>query len=144
MNKKLLSIVLPLFIMAPATFAIAATQCTGVNNNIGCYAGNIKEIAINIASPIVIIGWIIAGILYLLAAGSPEKINVAKKAVVACVIGTVLVVLALGTGPIIDVIKNSLGLGGDSSQTPTLKERGESCTLNNQCKNGFCLGGFCN
>ena len=41
-----------------------------------------------------VIGWVIAGILFLGSAGSPEKTGTAKKAVFAAVIGTVLVILA--------------------------------------------------
>lgn len=41
---------------------------------------------------IVVVGWIITGILYLTSGGNPDRLSIAKKAVVACVIGTVLVV----------------------------------------------------
>lgn len=57
---------------------------------------NIKDALVTIGSSIVIIGWIITGILYLTAAGSPEKTGTAKKSLMACVIGTVLIILAVG------------------------------------------------
>lgn len=73
-------------------------------------AASVKQAAVDIATPIVVVGWIIAGILYLTAAGAPEKITIAKKAVIACTIGTVLVVLAIGSDMIIEVVKNAFGI----------------------------------
>jgi len=58
--------------------------------------GKIKDAFVTIGGSIVIIGWIVAGILYLTAAGSPEKTGTAKKALIAAVIGTALIILAVG------------------------------------------------
>jgi hypothetical protein len=63
-----------------------------------------------VGGSIVFIGWIITGILYLTAGGAPEKTGVAKKAVVACTIGTVIVILAGASSAITDVIKSAFGL----------------------------------
>jgi quinol-cytochrome oxidoreductase complex cytochrome b subunit len=101
-NKKTLFLILLGIILVPTSFVSAMTLPT--------LAKNVEATAVDIATPIVIIGWIIAGILYLTAAGSPEKIGTAKKALVACVIGTILVVLAIGSGAIIGVIQSALGL----------------------------------
>lgn len=60
-----------------------------------------------IGASVVIIGWIITGILYLTAAGSPEKTGVAKKSLVACVIGTVLIIIAATAQ---DFITTTLGM----------------------------------
>lgn len=54
----------------------------------------VMNLALSIGSAIVVIGWVIAGILYLTSMGSPEKTGTAKKALIAAVIGTVLVVIA--------------------------------------------------
>lgn len=54
----------------------------------------IADDMIAIGASIVIIGWVIAGILYLTAAGSPEKVGTAKKALIAAVIGTAVIILA--------------------------------------------------
>ncbi len=56
----------------------------------------IKSAFVTIGGSIVIIGWIVAGILYLTAAGSPEKTGTAKKALIAAIIGTALIILAAG------------------------------------------------
>ncbi len=50
---------------------------------------------------IIVVGWIIAGILYLTAAGNPTKLETAKKALFACVVGTALVILAVSVEGII-------------------------------------------
>ena len=71
---------------------------------------NIKSVAIDIAGSLVIIGWIIAGILYLTAAGAPDKIKIAKEAMIACVIGTILVVLAMASTTIVGMIGQALGV----------------------------------
>ena len=54
----------------------------------------VKTVAISIGIAIVVIGWVIAGILYLTAAGAPEKVKTAKGAMIAAIIGTVLIILA--------------------------------------------------
>lgn len=74
-------------------------------------AGNLKTAAITVGSAIVVIGWIIAGILYLTASGKPEKIQIAKNALIACVVGTILVVLAGTLGIIASVIQSAITQG---------------------------------
>jgi len=101
-NKKTLLLILLAVVLLPTAFASAQT--------LEEMAGRVEAVAVGIATPIVIIGWIIAGILYLTAAGAPEKLGIAKKATVAAVIGTVLIVLAIGGGTIINVVANAFGL----------------------------------
>jgi len=47
-----------------------------------------------VATGIVLIFWIITGILFLTALGDPTKLATARKALIAAVAGTVLVILA--------------------------------------------------
>ena len=47
-----------------------------------------------IAGGVVVILWIITGLLFLVAQGAPEKLNSAKKALIASVAGTLLVIVA--------------------------------------------------
>ena len=108
MNKKILFSTLLVAVLLPTAFALAV-DCSN-NQTLSCYATNIEKTVIDIATPIVIIGWVIAGILYLTAAGKPEKLSIAKAAVIACVVGTVLVALAMGTTGIIEVIRNAFGI----------------------------------
>ena len=69
--------------------------------------GNIKNAVILIGGSVAIIGWVVAGILYLTSAGG-ERMATAKKALIAAVIGTVLVTLAQSAF----VIINSLLIRG--------------------------------
>ena len=101
MNKKTLFLTILGALVLPV-IALGTTLSTMANA--------VQTAAVDIATPIVVIGWVIAGILYLTAAGAPEKLGVAKKAVVACVIGTLLVVLAIGSNMIISVIKDIFGI----------------------------------
>lgn len=104
MNKK------TLFLILAATIAVSPAIVLGAGATLQSMGTAIQSAAVSIATPIVVIGWIIAGILYLTAAGSPEKIGTAKKALFACVVGTLLVVLAIGSNMIIDVVKNAFGI----------------------------------
>lgn len=109
MNKKILnSGLLVISVLAVSVLPLIVLAAGGAT--LKTMAAAVQSAAIDIATPIVIVGWIVAGILYLTAAGSPEKMGTAKKAMVACVIGTVLVVLAIGSNMIIDVIKNAFGI----------------------------------
>lgn len=50
--------------------------------------------ALFIASGIVVILWVVTGILFLQAQGAPDKLSTAKKALIAAVAGTLLVIIA--------------------------------------------------
>lgn len=71
----------------------------------------LRGVAITVGTYIVVIGWVIAGILFLLAQGDPQKFTKAKLALIAAVIGTVAIALAIG-GDVIESIRNMLGVGG--------------------------------
>lgn len=75
-------------------------------------ANNVKSLAVTIGMAIVVIGWVIAGILYLTAAGAPEKLGTAKKAMIAAIIGTALIVIAVGGYTVIEgIIKSAMESG---------------------------------
>ncbi|MCX6721057.1 MAG: hypothetical protein NT026_00415, partial [Candidatus Staskawiczbacteria bacterium] len=65
---------------------------------------------IAIGGSLAVIGWVIAGGLWLTAAGSPEKLGIAKKALTAAVIGTVLIVLASSSAAVTTFIKGVFGI----------------------------------
>ncbi|MEK7665196.1 MAG: TrbC/VirB2 family protein [Patescibacteria group bacterium] len=50
---------------------------------------------------------IVAGIMYLTSAGSPEKIGAAKKALIYAIVGMVVAVIA---GTIVSIVKEVLGV----------------------------------
>ena len=107
MNKKTLFLIFlsSVLILPLGAFADITPLVSGMFDNVA-------ELALYIGGSIVVIGWVIAGILYLTAAGSPEKTGIAKKALIAAVIGTVLVVFAAGGYDVIkDIIENVLNAG---------------------------------
>lgn len=102
-NKKILFLILLGAILVPTMFVLAATDLPTM-------ATNIETAAVGVGTPIVVVGWVIAGILWLTSAGSPEKTGTAKKAIFACVIGTILIVLAAVSKDIMDLVSNTFGL----------------------------------
>jgi len=62
-----------------------------------------------IASGIVVILWVVTGVLFLSAQGDPTKLTSAKKALIASVAGTILVIVASGA---IALVGGAFGLGG--------------------------------
>ena len=93
MNKKTLFLILLGFLILPASvFA----------QGVPPIVTKIEAMFVSIGASIVIIGWIIAGILYLTSMGSPEKTGTAKKAMIAAVIGTALVILSASAKTMIE------------------------------------------
>jgi len=99
MNKKILFLILLGVLILPS-IALAQTQASVI-------AGNIEQLTLTIGVCIVVIGWVIAGILYLTAAGAPDKTGIAKKAMIAALMGTILIVIAAGGYSVISGIVNS-------------------------------------
>ena len=71
MNKKTLFLVLLLGVLVVPNISLAQVSLDNM-------VESIKDLLVNIASFVVVIGWVIAGILYLTAAGNPEKTGLAK------------------------------------------------------------------
>jgi len=99
MNKKTLFLILANSILL-FPFVISAAVPEMVDK--------VKTAFTTVGASIIVIGWVIAGILWLVAAGSPEKIGTAKKATFAAVIGTAVIILA---GFAERTIEDLLGLG---------------------------------
>ena len=106
MNKKILFLIL---LTAVLVLPVVTQAQLG---DLTTITFNIIEVITNIGTALVVFGWGVTGILYLTAAGSPEKIGTAKKALVACVIGTRLVIIAQpGYTVIKDIINGVLESG---------------------------------
>jgi len=86
MNKKIIFLI--------ALFVLAQPLTTLAVNGPAEMADGVKTVAMAIALALVVVGWVVAGILYLTAGGAPEKMGTAKKALIASIIGTVLIVIA--------------------------------------------------
>lgn len=102
MNKKTLFLILLAVILTCPTIISAITLPEMVKN--------IGSMTYQIGTALIIIGWIIAGILWLTSAGNPEKTGIAKKALIAAVIGTVLIILASAAVGIQQLVKDALGV----------------------------------
>lgn len=94
MNKKILSLLIligiGLVILCPS---LVSASCPPPAT-IGCIVTNIRDELKPIGLAIIVIAWVIAGILYLVSAGSQTMMATAKKALLAAAIGTVLVLVA--------------------------------------------------
>jgi len=100
MNKKTLFLILLAVVLVLPKTVCALTLPE--------MAERINVMLFTVGLSIVTIGWVIAGILWLTSAGSPEKTGTAKKALIAAVIGTVVMVLASAAGDIYTIIANLL------------------------------------
>lgn len=114
MNKKILnsifwSTLVLCILITPVFISAEDGAAAGGSDKASQAIKNVETAFVNIGASIIIIGWIIAGILWLLSAGSPEKTGLAKKALIACVIGTILVAVASKSCEILNAL---LGLGG--------------------------------
>lgn len=63
-------------------------------------------IAYQIGGTLVVIGWVIAGIIYLSSVGKQEQMTTGKRAISAAIIGTVLIILAAFS---LEIIKSFFG-----------------------------------
>lgn len=86
MNKKILFLILLGTILLP-NIGFAQPTIPGMIQGA-------ENTAVMIASAVVIILWLVAGILFLLASGSPEKLKSARTAIITAVAGTVIVIIA--------------------------------------------------
>lgn len=99
MRKKISFLILLGTLLLPA---IAGAQTIGTL---------VDNVLTNVAWPVavgaVVVFWIATGILFLSAMGAPEKLSLARKALIASVAGTIVIVLAASA---MLIIRNSLGI----------------------------------
>jgi hypothetical protein len=100
-NKKILGLILL------AVLIIMPAVALGIDDP-ETIATTVSDLAVTFGVAIVVIGWVVAGILYLMAAGDPGKIKTAKTAMIAAIIGTVLVVIAKAGYPAIKSLIDSI------------------------------------
>ena len=87
MDKKKLFLILSGAVLLPAITYAATLE--GM-------AASAAQTALKVASGVVVVMWVVAGIIFLSAAGDPGKLSSAKTALIAAVIGTVVVIVANG------------------------------------------------
>jgi len=125
MNKKILGLLIIALVGFTVFFPFLALaedpNCESVGNELTvcCIVDSLKDALLPIGILIIIIAWIVVGILYLTAAGSQTQLGVAKKALMAAVIGTVLVIVAADA---YDIINSVLGTEGDNGGCPAVQK----------------------
>jgi len=111
MNKKIICsvIIISLFCLTQIAFgqSVTLTNPLGETNTFAKLLDNIITGVAGVVASLATIMIIIAGILYLTSAGSPERINTAKKALIYAIVG---IVIALSAGAIAIVIKTAIGV----------------------------------
>lgn len=114
MNKKTLFLVLLSIIVSISIIPLAITQAAcstpGANQQLNNIATNVKNAAIAVGSILTVIGFVVAGIMWLVSGGSPEKTGTAKKALIAAVIGASLIAISSGVDIFQNIICNTLGV----------------------------------
>jgi len=96
--KKILFLVLPSILVFPVSaFAeVAACKNPKVNctNDLCDLTCNFALSIYNATGALVLIGWIVVGGMFLLAAGEPGKLSAAKTALFIVIAGTLILILA--------------------------------------------------
>jgi uncharacterized membrane protein (DUF485 family) len=87
LNKKILILFLSAVIILPGLASAA---------DLASMARGAAETALAVATGVVVVMWVVAGIMFLLAAGDPGKLGGAKTGLIAAVIGTAIVIIANG------------------------------------------------
>lgn len=103
MNKKALLILLLVVLILP--FETNAQSAT-LNNIITSIRLALEAMGAIMA----VVGFLIAGILWLTSGGSPEKTGLAKKALIAAIMGTIIVIIGTAADTFIKIIKEILKL----------------------------------
>jgi len=101
-NKKLLFIFLLVIILTPLVASADSTLLgivEGAKNSLMALGGGLATIA-----------FIVAGIMFLTATGNPSRMEIAKKSLIAAVIGIMIIVLAGGAELF---VKGFFGMTGD-------------------------------
>lgn len=80
-------------------------------NKIDDMATAVKTAVLTIGNALMIVGWVIAGIIYLTSGGDPGKLGIAKKAMIAAIVGTALVLIGSTAASITEFIQDALGIG---------------------------------
>ena len=101
MNKKILSFLLLTFIFGIPSLVLAAPAACGVTTGgpselLTGITGKLTDAANVVGASLAVIGFIVAGILFVTAGGG-DRMKTAKSALIAAVIGTAVLALAQGS-----------------------------------------------
>lgn len=113
MDKKNIFIIVFVVFLAIANSTTAAAvkldNPLGATDTICELLTKISKAVAGLVGAISVIMIIVAGIMYLLSAGSPEKMGTAKKAFFYAIIG---LVIAISAGAIVNTIKSVINASG--------------------------------
>jgi len=106
-NKRIVStIIVSLFCPVSLILAVSIPNPLSGVNSFGDLLMKIAAGAGALIASLSVVMIIVAGILYLTSAGSPERIGTAKKALIYAVVG---IVIGASASAIVAVIKNVIG-----------------------------------
>ena len=111
-KKIVLFLVLVTILSIPVLALAQAGGGAGAGPTIDSVTSAIETAVVSIGGSMAVVGWVVAGIIYLTAAGSPEKLGIAKKAMIAAIIGTLLVLIGTTSDNIISLMKDAFGIEG--------------------------------
>jgi len=109
MNKKIASVIIFVSLFGLTSFTLAQVTIPNPLGGVNSFYGLLINIAYAVGGLVASLGIImimVAGILYLTSAGSPEKMATAKKALVYAIIG---IFIGLASTAIIAIIKEIIG-----------------------------------
>lgn len=109
MNKKILFLILLLAVVALPQGAFAGSSQSGIQA-LDKVLENVGKAVQAIGSALIIVGFVVAGVMYLTSTGNDQKMGTARKALWASLIGAVIVILAYATTNIEAIIKQILGV----------------------------------
>ncbi len=79
------------FLLTPLAYAGSITSAPDISSILG----NVLDFLLSIVGVVAILGLIVAGVMYLTAAGDMRKIALAKRMTIASIIGIMVVIGAL-------------------------------------------------
>jgi sorbitol-specific phosphotransferase system component IIBC len=100
-NKKILFFIILAAVLVPSLYV---AQANSLGSIVDQAASSLAGLTVGLST----IAFIVAGIMYLSAAGNPSRLTIAKGALIAAVIGIVIVVLATGAQ---DFVSTFFGIG---------------------------------
>jgi len=105
---------------------------------LGDMAKAAAKTALEVATGVVVVMWVVTGVLFLSALGAPERLKSARTGLLAAVIGTVIIIVANGAvGLVGGAFGLSSGSGSSNSQNSQGSQGSSSTCSAGQCANGM-------
>jgi len=133
-----------IFILALLGFFILPNLALAAGDKITPLLCNLAKEIYAAAIAAIIICWVVVTILFLTSFGSPERANLAKKAVWVAIIGTVIILFGSGSLKLIEKTLGVLRVGGDVCDVGGVGNGGgpscdPPCNPSEECIDGKCI-----